>query len=78
MIPFVILHNGKPISETIGAIFGGLALGVLAYRTNSIYYGVLTHVGVMNCIDLLCTLRFRADDYGLGIGSFLNVLSKIF
>jgi membrane protease YdiL (CAAX protease family) len=78
MIPFVILHNGKPALETFGAILGGLALGVLAYRTNSFYYCVITHMGVMFSIDLICTLRFRADDYGLGINSLFNVLSNIF
>jgi len=78
MIPFVILHNGKPALETFGAILGGLALGVLAYRTNSFYYCVITHMGVMFSIDLICTLRFRANDYGLGINSLFNVLSNIF
>jgi uncharacterized protein len=29
MIPFVILHNGKPELETFGAIAGGIALGFL-------------------------------------------------
>ena len=77
MIPFVILHNGKPALETFGAILGGLALGVLAYRTNSFYYCVVTHMGVMFSIDLICTLRFRANDYGLGINSLFNVLSNI-
>jgi len=78
MIPFVILHNGKPVPETFGAIAGGIALGILALRTRSIYYGVITHIGVMYAIDLICTLRFRADDYGVGLNSLLNILSKIF
>jgi len=78
MIPFVILHNGKPAPETFGAILGGLALGVLAYRTNSFYYGVITHMGVMFSIDLICTLRFRANDFGVGINSFFNLVNNIF
>lgn len=77
MIPFVILHNGKPMAETFGAIAGGIALGVLAYRTNSFLYGVITHMGVMFSIDFICTLRFRANDYGIGVDSFLNLISKI-
>jgi hypothetical protein len=40
MIPFVILHNGKPELETFGAIAGGIALGILALRTKSFYYCV--------------------------------------
>ncbi len=78
MIPFVILHNGKPFAETSGAIVGGIALGILALRTNSFIYGVITHVGIMFSIDVICTLRFRANDYGIGPDSFINLLSKIF
>ena len=78
MIPFVILHNGKPAAETSGAIIGGIALGILAFRTSSIYYCVITHMGVMFSIDLISTLRYRANDYGVGINSILNILKSIF
>jgi len=78
MIPFVILHNGKPEAETFGAIAGGIALGILAYRTNSIYYCVITHMGVMFSIDMISTLRYRANDYGVGINSILNIIQNIF
>ena len=60
MIPFLILHNGKPFLETFGAIFGGIALGVLALRTRSIYYCIIVHIGVRYSIDFISTLRFRA------------------
>ena len=78
MIPFVILHNGKPAPETFGAIAGGIALGILAFRTNSIYYCVLTHMGVMFMIDIISTLRYRANDYGVGIESFFNIIKVLF
>ena len=78
MIPFVILHNGKPFLETFGAIFGGIALGILALRTRSIYYCVLTHIGVMFSIDIISSLRFRANDYGIGFESILNLIKQIF
>ncbi len=78
MIPFLILHNGKPAAETFGAIIAGIALGILAWRTRSIYYCVITHAGVMFGIDLITTLRFRAGDYGIGLNSFLNVIKQIF
>jgi membrane protease YdiL (CAAX protease family) len=77
MIPFVILHNGKPVPETFGAIAGGIALGVLALRTNSVFYCILTHMGIMFTIDFISTLRYRANDYGIGIESLLNI-TKIF
>ena len=78
MIPFVILHNGKPFLETFGAIFGGIALGILALRTRSFYYCVITHTGVMFSIDFISALRFRADDYGIGITSLVNLVKQIF
>ena len=78
MIPFVILHNGKPEIETFSAILGGIALGILALRTRSFFYGFITHIGIMFSIDLICILRFRTDVYGTGFDSFFKILSKLF
>ena len=78
MLPFVILHNGKPAPETFSAIIGGIALGILALRTNSFLYGVFVHMGIMLLIDFICTIRFRVEDYGVGFDSLFNILSKIF
>jgi membrane protease YdiL (CAAX protease family) len=78
MIPFLILHNGKPMAETFGAIIGGVALGILAFRTRSFIYGIIVHMSMMFSIDFICTLRFRANDYGLGIKSFINLVRQIF
>lgn len=78
MIPFVILHNGKPFLETFGAIFGGIALGILALRTRSFYYCVIIHIGVMFSIDIISSLRFRANDYGIGIASLINIIKQFF
>lgn len=78
MIPFVILHNGKPFIETIGAIPGGIALGWLALRTRSFYYCVAVHLGVMYSIDLISLLRFKSGDYGIGVQSLFNILRNIF
>ena len=78
MIPFVILHNGKPALETFGAIAGGIILGFLALRTKSIYYCIITHFGVMFSIDFISTLRFRANDFGIGIGSLINIIRELF
>lgn len=77
MIPFVILHNGKPAIETFGAILAGLALGILALRTRSILYCIITHAGVMFFIDLVSVLRFRANEYGTGLYSLIKI-AKVF
>lgn len=76
MIPFVILHNGKPPLETFSSILGGIVLGILALRTFSIWYCVIIHFLLMLSIDTISTLRFRADDYGIGFSSFINLLNN--
>lgn len=43
MIPFTILHHGKPFVESTGAIFAGILLGVIALETRSFIYGALLH-----------------------------------
>jgi hypothetical protein len=32
--------------ETVGSVFGGFALGVLAYKSRNIYGGIIVHLGV--------------------------------
>ncbi len=78
MIPFVILHNGKPVPETFGAILGGIALGIIAFRTRSILYCVIVHGSVMFTIDLISVLRYKAANYGVGISSLINIIKEIF
>ena len=57
MIPFVLLHNGKPFIESFMAIFGGLFLGYLALRTRSIFYGFLIHAFILIILDVLAFIR---------------------
>ena len=78
MVPFVILHNGKPYIETFCAIIGGIALGILAFRTRSFLYCVIVHISVMFTVDLLSVLRYRAADFRIGINSFINIIKEIF
>ena len=53
IVPYCMIHYGKPMAETFGAIGAGLILGTLAMRTRSIWGGVLIHVGVAWTMDLL-------------------------
>jgi membrane protease YdiL (CAAX protease family) len=53
MIPYCMIHFGKPMAETFGAIGAGLVLGTLAMRTGSIWGGVLIHTGVAISMDVL-------------------------
>ncbi len=73
MIPFVILHNGKPVLETFSAIIGGIILGYLAIKTSSFFYGFLVHFGIMFIIDLLSVIRFRTDNYGIDVNSIIKI-----
>jgi len=39
------IHFGKPVFECISSFFGGLILGVIAHRTQSIVGGLAVHLG---------------------------------
>lgn len=53
IVPYCMIHYGKPMAETFGAIIAGLILGTLAMRTRSIWGGVLIHIGVATTMDVL-------------------------
>lgn len=53
---YVTIHIGKPLGETISSFFGGIILGVLAYRTQSIWGGVLIHVGIAFAMELFAAI----------------------
>ncbi len=43
---YCTVHFGKPLGECISSFFGGLVLGVLAWRTRSILGGLMVHLGL--------------------------------
>ncbi len=51
MIPYCMIHFGKPLPETIGAIFAGIILGSLSLKSNSIWLGVFLHFSVAIAMD---------------------------
>ena len=57
VVPYCMIHYPKPLLETLGAIFAGIALGTLAMRTRSIWGGVLVHVGVAVTMDWLAVAQ---------------------
>lgn len=59
MVPYVMIHFGKPMSETFGAIVAGLFLGTLAMKTRSIWLGFTLHVAVAWSMDLLALVPTR-------------------
>lgn len=53
IVPYCMIHYGKPYLETCGAVVAGVALGSVAMRTRSIYSGFLVHVTVALLMDVL-------------------------
>jgi len=56
-IPSAIVHIGKPVSESFGAILGGLVFGYLAIRTRSILYPFILHALLGISTDYFVILR---------------------
>jgi len=53
VVPYCMIHYGKPYLEANGAIVAGVVLGSLAAKTKSIYAGFLVHVTVAALMDIL-------------------------
>jgi membrane protease YdiL (CAAX protease family) len=53
VIPYCMIHFGKPFAEVLAAIPAGVVLGALALRTRSIWPGVLLHIAVGWSMDAL-------------------------
>lgn len=65
MIPFFILHRGKPELELFASIIAGIILGIQALRSGSFFYCWLLHCCVMISIDSISVIRFATKFYGL-------------
>jgi membrane protease YdiL (CAAX protease family) len=53
LLPYVMIHFGKPFPETIGAIAAGLVLGLLSYKSKSVIPGIFLHYSVAITMDIL-------------------------
>ena len=53
MLPFVVMHFDKPTLEAMSSIFGGIALGYLALRTRSFWYGAFIHAATAVTLDVI-------------------------
>ncbi len=51
MIPYCMIHFGKPLPECIGSILAGTVLGLLAMDTRSIWGGATIHIAVAWSMD---------------------------
>ena len=57
VMPYCMIHFGKPILETLGAIVAGSVLGYLALKSKSWLYGALLHWAVGILMDLFAILQ---------------------
>ncbi|MDX9719961.1 MAG: type II CAAX endopeptidase family protein [Myxococcota bacterium] len=57
VLPYCMIHFGKPLPETMGAIIAGTVLGFLSLRSGSIVLGFLIHVSVALSMDLVSLWR---------------------
>jgi hypothetical protein len=55
---YAFLHFGKPLGESIGAVFGGYILGVIAWKTRHIWGGVIIHMGVAFLMEIMGFLQY--------------------
>ncbi|XDD49292.1 CPBP family intramembrane glutamic endopeptidase [Leptospira sp. WS92.C1] len=49
---YCYMHFNKPLEEAFGSFLGGLILGIIAYRTRSIFGGVIVHLGVAFVMEM--------------------------
>jgi len=57
VIPYNMIHFGKPLAEALGAILGGITLGTLSLRTNSVWWGAALHIAVAATMDIAALIH---------------------
>jgi uncharacterized protein len=55
VVPYNMLHYGKPMPEALAAIVGGIVLGTLSLKTRSIWWGAALHISIALTMDI-CAL----------------------
>lgn len=68
VIPYVMIHFGKPVPETFAAIVAGFVLGYLALKSKSVLWGFAIHWGVAITMDLVVLGR------AMGFGEIWDVV----
>jgi membrane protease YdiL (CAAX protease family) len=74
VVPYCMIHYGKPYHEAMAAVIAGVVLGSLAMRTRSIYAGFLVHATVAVLNDILALSRRHALPELLSPGSSTRLI----
>jgi membrane protease YdiL (CAAX protease family) len=56
-LPYCLIHFGKPMPETLGAIVAGVVLGFMSLKTGSVAMGAALHIAVAWTMDALALWR---------------------
>ena len=59
IVPYTMIHYGKPAPEAFGAIIAGFALGYLALKTRSMIGCFLLHFGVAFTMDAVNMITYH-------------------
>ncbi len=70
VVPYCMIHFGKPVAETFAAILAGTVLGTLSLKTRSVWSGFLIHVTVAISMDLAALVQTRGLPGGFKIGGW--------
>jgi membrane protease YdiL (CAAX protease family) len=57
VVPYCMIHFGKPLPETLASIVAGIALGFMSLKTRSIWLGMAIHVSVALGMDFAALWR---------------------
>ena len=57
MVPYCMIHFGKPMPETFAAIVAGIVLGFMSLKTRSIWLGAVLHISVALTMDFCALWR---------------------
>lgn len=63
ILPYCMIHFGKPMPETLAAIIAGAVLGFLSINTGSILLGIFIHVSVAMLMDVCALWRSGFFNY---------------
>lgn len=55
---YCMIHFGKPMAEAISSFLGGMLLGIVSYRTQSVWGGLLVHLGIAWLMEIGGWLEF--------------------
>ncbi|WP_437596190.1 CPBP family glutamic-type intramembrane protease [Sorangium sp. So ce590] len=53
MVPYAMIHFGKPLPEALGSVIAGFILGTVSLKSGSIWGGCAIHIAVATSMDLL-------------------------